>query len=113
MQSWIIRWILNILALLLTAFLLPGFQLTVWAAILGSVFLGVINALLRPILMMLALPFNIVTLGLFTFVINAFMLWLTAVTIRGFDIEGFGTAILAAILLSIISFGVSFFIEDK
>ena len=113
MQGWIVRWVLNILALFIASALLPGFHLTIWAAVLGSVFLGIINAVVRPILLILTLPLNIVTLGLFTFVINAFMLWLTSVTIKGFDIAGFGTAILAAILLSLISFALSYFIEDR
>ncbi len=72
-RGWIVRWVLNILALILTAVLLgSNFELTFWAAIVGSVFLGIVNAFIRPILIGLTLPFNIVTLGLFTFVINGF-----------------------------------------
>ena len=78
MQGWVLRWLLNILAIILTAALLPGFDVTVWGAIVGSIFLGVINAIIRPILLVLTLPLNIMTLGLFTLVINGFMLWLTA-----------------------------------
>lgn len=113
MQGWMVRWILNILALILTAALLPGFQLTIWAAILGSVFLGIINAVIRPLLLILTLPINLLSLGLFTFVINGFMLWITAATIRGFDLHGFGWAILSAIVFSLISFLISVLIEDK
>ena len=79
---------MNIAALVITAVLLPGFQLTVWGAIVGSVFLGIINAVIRPFIIVLTLPLNILTLGLFTFIINALMLWLTSATIRGFDIDG-------------------------
>jgi putative membrane protein len=61
----------------------------------------------------LTLPLNILTLGLFTFIINALMLWLTSATIRGFDIDGFGWAILSALLLSLISFIISMFIDDE
>jgi putative membrane protein len=75
--------------------------------------LGIINAVIRPLLLILTLPLNILTLGLFTFVINALMLWLTSATIRGFDIEGFGWAILSAILFSVISFIISLFIDDE
>lgn len=113
MQGWVLRWLLNILAIILTAALLPGFDVTVWGAIVGSIFLGVINAIIRPILLVLTLPLNIMTLGLFTLVINGFMLWLTAVTIRGFTLTGFGWAILTALILSIISFLLSYFIEDR
>lgn len=113
MQGWLLRWLLNILAILLTAAILPGFKLTIWAAIVGSIFLGIINAIIRPILIILTLPLNIVSLGLFTFVINGFMLWVTHMTIRGFDLDSFWWAILSAIVLSIISFIISFFVEDK
>ncbi|MDD2585926.1 MAG: phage holin family protein [Syntrophomonadaceae bacterium] len=112
-QGWMLRWVLNILALILTAAILPGFQLTIWAAILGSLFLGVINAIIRPLLLILTLPLNVITLGLFTFVINGFMLWITSITIRGFDINGFGWAIVSALLFSLISFVISYFVEDR
>ncbi|MGR6837063.1 phage holin family protein [Syntrophomonas erecta] len=113
MQGWILRWLLNILAIILTAAILPGFELTLWAAIVGSVFLGIINAIIRPLFFLFTLPLNILSLGLFTFVINGFMLWITAATIRGFDIHGFGWAILSAIVLSIISFIISYLVEDR
>lgn len=113
MPGWVLRWILNILAICLTAALLPGFEVSIWGAIVGSIFLGIINAVIRPLLIILTLPLNLVTLGLFTFVINGLMLWLTSITVKGFDIYGFGWAILSAIVLSIFSFVISFFIEDK
>lgn len=111
-QGWVLRWILNIIAIVLTAALLPGFHLTFWAAIVGSLFLGVINAFIRPLLILITLPLNILSLGLFTFIINGFMLWLTAITFRGFDIDGFGWAVLSAVVLSLISFCISYFVED-
>jgi putative membrane protein len=102
-QGWILRWLLNIAAIVLTAALLKGFELTVWAAIVGSIFLGIINAVIRPLLLLFTLPLNILSLGLFTFVINGFMLWITSITIRGFDIHGFGWAVLSALVLSLIN----------
>lgn len=113
MSGLMTRWLLNIAALIITAALLPGFELTIWGAIVGSVFLGIINAVIRPLLLVLTLPLNVITLGLFTFVINALMLWLTSDTIQGFDIDGFGWALLSAILFSIISFVISVFIDDQ
>lgn len=113
MQGWTLRWLLNIAAIILTAALLPGFELTIWGAIVGSIFLGIINAIIRPILILLTLPLNVVSLGLFTFIINGFMLYLTSATIKGFDIHGFGWAILSAIVLSLVSFLVSYLVEDK
>ena len=113
MQGWIIRWVLNMAAIILTAALLSGFELTVWGAVVGSIFLGIINAIIRPILILLTLPLNLVTLGLFTFIVNALMLYITSVTIKGFDIHGFGWAILSAILISAISFLISFIVKDR
>jgi len=113
MQGWVIRWLLNILAIILTAYIVPQFDLSLWGAIVGSIFLGIINAIIRPLLIILTLPVNILSLGLFTFVINGFMLWITSITVKGFDIHGFGWAILSAMLLSIISFLISFLVEDR
>ncbi|MBO8159011.1 phage holin family protein [Thermosyntropha sp.] len=113
MKGWVVRWILNIIAIILTAAILKGFEVTPWAAIVGSVFLGIVNAIIRPVLLILTLPLNILTLGLFTFIINGFMLWLTSVTIKGFDIHGFGWAILTAIVLSLVSFVISYFVKDE
>lgn len=113
MPGWILRWLLNILAILLTAAIIPGFEVTVWGAIVGSIVLGVVNAVIRPLLIILTLPLNVVTLGIFTFIINGLMLWLTAATVKGFDIYGFWWAVLSAIVLSLLSFVISLFIEDR
>jgi putative membrane protein len=112
-QGWTVRWALNILAIITTAYFVPGFELTFWGAIVGSIFLGIVNAIIRPILILLTLPINLVSLGLFTFVINAFTLYLTAATIKGFNIHGFGWAIVTAIVLSFTSFLISLFIKDR
>lgn len=113
MQGWVARWLLNILAIFITALLIPGFEPSLWGIIIGSIFLGVVNAVIRPILILITLPLNVLSLGLFTFVINGFMLWLTSVTIVGFTINGFGSALLSAIVLSIISFAISMLVADK
>ena len=113
MRGWLLRWLLNIIAILVTAYLIPGFELTFWGAIVGSIFLGIVNAIIRPVLIILTLPLNIVTLGLFTLVINGFTLWLTAITVKGFDVTGFGAAILSALVLSIVSFVISYLVKDR
>ncbi len=113
MQGWILRWLLNIVAIIITATLLPGFTVSIWGAIIGSVFLGVINAVIRPILLFLTLPLNILTLGLFTFVINALMLWLTSATIVGFDLLTFWWALLSAVVLSLLSMIFSLFVDER
>ena len=112
MPGWILRWILNILAIMFTAALLSGFEVSIWGAIVGSVFLGVINAIIRPLLIILTLPLNILTLGLFTFVVNGFMLYLTSATVKGFNIDGFWWAVLTSIVLSLMSLVISFFVKD-
>jgi putative membrane protein len=113
MPGWTLRWLLNILAIFLTAALLSGFEVTVWGAIVGSIVLGLLNAIIRPLLIILTLPLNILTLGLFTFVINAIMLELTSSTVKGFDIANFWWAILAAIVLSLLSLLISMFVDDR
>jgi putative membrane protein len=113
MPGWVLRWILNILAIMLAATILSGFEVSIWGAIVGSIFLGVVNAIIRPLLIILTLPLNILSLGLFTFIINGFMLYLTSATVKGFDIHGFWWAILTSILLSIFSFVISFFVKDS
>lgn len=113
MQGWVVRWLLNILAIIITAILIPGFQPTLWGIIIGSIFLGIVNAVIRPVLIFVTLPLNVMSLGLFTFIINGFMFWLTSVTIKGFNVHGFGWAILSAIVLSIISLLISWLVQDK
>ncbi len=112
-QGWTVRWLINIVAIILTAAIIPAFHLTPWAAVVGSVFLGVINAFIRPLLVLVTLPLNVLSLGLFTLVINGFMLWITSVTIRGFDIDGFGWAVVCAIVISIFSAIGSHFVKDR
>jgi putative membrane protein len=100
----IVRWLINALALFLTALVLPGISLRgVVPALIAAAVLGIVNAVIRPLLLVLTLPLNIVTLGLFTFVINALMLMLTSAIVPGFQVRGFVSALLGAVLLSIIS----------
>jgi putative membrane protein len=101
----IVRWLLNALALYLTARLVPGISLRgIGATLLAAAVLGVVNALLRPLLLLLTLPLNVLTLGLFTFVVNAVLLLLTSALVPGFHLAGWGPALLGAVVLSLISF---------
>ena len=102
----IIRWVLNAVALLVVAFIMSGFgvHLTGFgAALKASLFLGIVNALIRPIVILLTLPINLLTLGLFTLVINAAFFSMTAHFIDGFEVDGFWPAIFGALLLTIFS----------
>lgn len=89
-------------ALLLSAALFSGITISgIWAALLVALVLGVLNALVRPILLFLTFPINVVTLGLFTFVINALLLWLAVSVISGVAVAGFWSAFLAALVVSL------------
>lgn len=102
-QFWV-KVLINAVAILITAQLLRGIVLGGLAeALVAALILGAVNAFIRPVLVILSLPLTILTLGLFTFVINAFMLLLTAGLMPGFAIAGFGSAFLGSILISIFS----------
>ncbi len=100
----IIRWVLNTLALLLVVNVVPGFAYRGWISLaIAAAVLGLLNAIVRPILWFITLPITVITLGLFLLVLNAIMLELTAWLVPGFGIDGFGWALLGALVLSIIS----------
>jgi len=83
--------------------MLPGFSVNGWqAALAGAVVLALANALLKPVLFVLTLPFTIMTLGLFLVVLNAFMLWLTARVVPGLHIHGVVTTLVASVILSVV-----------
>ena len=104
MSYIIFRWVINALALLVVANVVPGFEIaTVYNALIAALILGLVNALVRPLFFVLTLPVTILTLGLFTFVINALMLWLASTIVEGFVISGFVPALLAALILWVIS----------
>jgi len=113
MAGLAIRWVLNAFALWVVSVIVPGIHAeTVFATFAAALVLGVLNALLRPILLLLTLPINLLTLGLFTFVVNALMLELTATIVRGFAVEGFGSALIGALVLSVASFALNVFVSD-
>lgn len=104
MLTLIARWIVNGAALLLVAYLYPGVEVTGFGpALLAALVLGLVNAVIRPILVILTLPVTLVTLGLFLFVINALLFWLVASVVHGFAVSGFGAALLGSILYSLIT----------
>lgn len=113
MRGLAIRWILNALALLLTAGILPGIELNgIIAALMTAFVLGVVNAVIRPIVLLFTLPLNILSLGLFTLVVNASMMMIAASAVNGFEVTGFWSAFFGAILLTIISWVISTVVLD-
>jgi putative membrane protein len=104
MLSLIARWILNAAALLLVAYVYPGVMVeTFFAALIAALVLGLVNAVVRPILVLLTLPVTILTLGLFLFVINALLFWFVAEIVQGFRVTGFVAALLGSLLYSVIT----------
>ena len=103
MLELIVVWVLSSLAIYATAAITPGFALKGFSsAMLASVVIGLLNMLIRPLLIFLTLPINILTLGLFTIVINAVVLRMAAGFLKGFDIEGWIPAIIGAIVLAVV-----------
>lgn len=104
----IIGWAINAACLLLLAWLMPAVTVAGFgSALVAALVLGLLNAVIRPVLLVLTLPVNLLTLGLFTFVINGFLFWLAARFLDGFGVRSFGWAVLAAIVYSLISWAVS------
>lgn len=100
----ILRWVINALALLAVAYLYSGVKVdTFTGAMIAALVLGLVNAILRPILVILTLPVTILTLGLFLFVINALLFWFVAEVVTGFSVAGFWAAMFGSILYSIIT----------
>lgn len=109
----LIALLLNALALIVTAYVVPGFHVVDFTtAILAAIVLGVINTFIKPILTLVTLPLNLLTLGLFSFVINAIVLFMTAAIVKGFQVDGWIPAILGAIVLSIVSMILSTVFKD-
>src|ERR1700682_1404386 len=105
---FLIRLVANMAAIFAAAYFLPGIQYSGGVALLvAGLVLALVNAIIRPILVILTLPITLVTLGLFIFVLNGFCLWLTASLVPGFEVHGFWTAVLGALIISLVSWLVS------
>jgi len=103
-MKFLVRLIINVLTLMIVATLLPGVVIANWwAALAAAAVIGVINTFLRPIILLLTLPLSIVTLGLFAILVNVLLLMLAAYLVPGFVIDGLLTALLASILISLVS----------
>lgn len=100
----LLRWLINTVAIMLMALYLPGIVVSgFYAALIAALVLGIINALIRPILVILTLPVNILTLGLFTLIINAFLFWFTATIVKGFEVAGFWPAFWGALIMWLVA----------
>jgi putative membrane protein len=112
-MGFILRVLVNAAALWVASVIVPGVGLRdVPSTLLAAFVLGIINAFVRPILIVLTLPITLLTLGLFIFVLNAFCLWLTSRLVSGFVVEGWGSALLGALVISIASWVLTAFVSD-
>ena len=112
-MRFLARVLLNALAIGAAAWLVPGVQLSgPWPAIFAGILLGLVNALVRPVLLLLTLPFTLLTLGLFIFIVNAICFALTAALVPGFDLSGFTAAFFGALVVTLVSWVVSALIVD-
>lgn len=110
----IIRWFINALLLMLIPYVVPGVEISNFmVALVAALLLAFVNAIIRPILLLLTLPINILTLGLFTLIINALMFWFVASFVKGFNISGFWPAFWAALVYMILSMTLNLLVDNN
>jgi putative membrane protein len=114
MKGILVRWLVLTAAIIVASYVLDGIQVKGFlSAFFAAAILGILNAFFRPILIILTLPINILTLGLFTFIINALLLKMASGVIPGFDVRGFWAAVFGSIIISVISWALNSFISPK
>lgn len=114
MRGIALRWLTLTLAILLASYLLEGIRVGGFFSALGAAaILGILNAFFRPIALILTLPINIVTFGLFTFVVNAIMLKMASGVVANFEVHGFWTAVFGALIISVVSFALNSLISEE
>ncbi len=98
----LLRWLFSAGLLMLIAYYLPGVHIfSFYNALIAALILGLINAIIRPIIILLTLPVNVITLGLFSLVINALMFWLAGSIVKGFYVDGFTPALFGSLIMSV------------
>ncbi|RJP23887.1 MAG: phage holin family protein [Candidatus Abyssobacteria bacterium SURF_5] len=113
MLGFVGRFLINLLLLAFVAWLFPGIEIAgILALLFAGIVFGLLNSFVRPLLILITLPISIVTIGLFVFVINGFLFWLTARVVIGFSVSSIWTAIGGAFIYSISSLVVSLFLSD-
>lgn len=103
-MNLVIRWLINALALVGIAYYLPGIGVSgFYAALITALVLGLLNAIIKPVIVFFTLPINILTLGLFTLVINTFLFWLAGTMVKGFVVVGFWPAFYGAVVMTLVN----------
>ena len=114
MQGLVVRWLVSAAALYLTSLIVRGIEVHGVAALLfAAVTVGILNAIVRPFILLLTLPLNILTLGLFTLVVNAGMLWMASKVVVGFEVHGFWSALGGWLLMSFFTFCINLLIGES
>lgn len=114
MNGILIRWLISAFSIMITAYLVDGIHVSGFlSAFFAAAILGILNAFFRPILFILTLPINILSLGLFTFVINALLLLMVSGVISGFAVDGFWAALFGSLLISLVSWLLTSLINEK
>lgn len=114
MKGFVIRMIIISLSLAIASYIVEGITIEgFFSLIIASLIIGFLNSFIRPVLIIMTIPLNILTFGLFTFVINAVLLLLTSQVVRGMSIEGFWAALAGTIIMSMLSFFLNLFISDS
>ncbi|MEK7602197.1 MAG: phage holin family protein [Patescibacteria group bacterium] len=98
-----IHWLITAVAILIAAYLIPGVSVTLVGALVLAIVLGIINMFFKPIITLLTLPINILTLGIFSLVVNALLIMLSAIIVPDFSVDGFWTALLFSIVVSLVT----------
>ncbi len=110
----LLKILLNAAAILVAAYFMDGIVVRgVGAALIAGLVLGVVNAIVRPVLLILTFPITLLTLGLFIFIINAICLALTAALVPGFEVAGFWSALGGALVISIVSWSLNVLVKDE
>ena len=113
-MGFLLRVAVNALAIMLAASIVPGIQVDgLVPALVGGLLLGLVNAIVRPVLIILTLPITLITLGLFLLVLNGFCFWLVASIVKGFYVSGFWSACLGALIVTIVSWIMTALISDS
>jgi putative membrane protein len=113
-MGFLVRVAVNALAIMLAASILPGIAVDgIVSALAAAVLLGLVNAFVRPVLLILTLPITLLTLGLFLFVLNGLCFWLVASVVKGFHVAGFGSAMLGALVVSAVSWILTALVSDS
>lgn len=113
-MRFLIRIVLNAAAIMLASTFIPGIRVAgLGAALAAGLVFGIVNAVVRPILVVLTFPITLLTLGLFILVVNALCFWLTSALVPGFDVAGFWPAFVGALVTSIVGWIVSVLVKDR